>query len=125
MKRRFLCCLLAFVHITLFAQKVDLDRFSFDYSYLKLPKEFIEPNKRTFGVRVETARSIGVVTDVNLIHDRIQVGGFERVTQNPTVGVEIRFNSFKILGYEIKERVEEKKIKTVKSPNVKCTIGQR
>ena len=111
MKRRFLCCLLAFVHITLFAQKVDLDRFSFDYSYLKLPKEFIEPNKRTFGVRVETARSIGVVTDVNLIHDRIQVGGFERVTQNPTVGVEIRFNSFKILGYEIKERVEEKKDK--------------
>ena len=100
-----------FLSISSFAQKVDLDRFSFDYSYLKLPKEYIDPAKRTFGVRVETSKSLGIVTDVNQIYDRIRVGGFDKVGQNPTVGVEVQFNSFKILGYEIKERVEEKKDK--------------
>lgn len=110
MKKLLLFAVTFFVYSSM-AQKVDLDRFSFDYSYLKLPREYVEPDKRTFGVRVETSKSIGVVTDANQIYDRINVGGFERVTKNPTVGVEINFNSFKITGYEIKERVEEKKDK--------------
>nr|MCU0341947.1 hypothetical protein [Spirosomataceae bacterium] len=109
--KRFLSVIFLCFTIQAFAQKVDLDRFSFDYSFLRLPKEYIEPNQRTFGVRVETSKSIGVVTDVGQIYDRINVGGFERVNQNPTVGVEVRFNNFKIMGYEIKERVEEKKDK--------------
>lgn len=111
MKSLYVLFLVMFLTASSFSQKVDLDRFSFDYSFLKLPKEYVEPDKRTFGVRVETSKSIGVVTDVGQIYDRIRVGGFDRVSQNPTVGVEVRFNNFKIMGYEIKERVEEKKDK--------------
>jgi hypothetical protein len=98
-------CLFGFVGI---AQKVDLDRFSFDYAHLKMPREYVEPDKRTFGVRVDADRKIVAPDD---IYDRVRLNGYKLVEANPTVGVRVYFNSFLITGAEMKERMEEVKDK--------------
>ena len=35
-----------------FGQKVDLDRFHFEVNYIKLPREYVQPDDRSVGVRV-------------------------------------------------------------------------
>ncbi|TAE41731.1 MAG: hypothetical protein EAZ70_00335 [Runella slithyformis] len=91
-----------------YAQKVDLDRFSFDYSHLKLPQEYVEPAKRTYGVRVETDAKI---VPADAIYDRIRLSGYQLVESKPTVGVLVYFSSFLLTGAELRERIEEVKDK--------------
>jgi len=90
------------------AQKVDLDRFSFSGAYLSLPKEYVEPDKRTYGIRVQSNPRIA---PADMIYDRIRVDGYQLVESNPTVAIEVYFDSFVLTGAELKERVEESKDK--------------
>ncbi|WP_234735938.1 hypothetical protein [Tellurirhabdus bombi] len=93
------------------AQKVDLDRFYFDVSYLALPKEYVEPSYRTFGVHVNAAPSIRAAFSESAIYDRINVFGFQRVESAPTVGVQINLGELRFEKSEPRTRVEEKKQK--------------
>lgn len=94
---------------TAFAQKVDLDRFYFDVSYLMLPREFVEPSARTYGVRVNVAPSVVKLMPPVNIYDLIQLSGYQKVEDRPTVGVTVNFNSVRFEKSETKTRTEEKK----------------
>jgi len=93
------------------AQKVDLDRFYFDASYLILPREYTAPDQRTFGVRVICSPSVASAYAESAIYDKIGLAGFNRVEANPTVGLVLEFGNVRFEKSETRSRVEEKKDK--------------
>ncbi|MFC5408873.1 hypothetical protein ACFPMF_06120 [Larkinella bovis] len=108
----------ALLTITLFststavrAQKVDLDRFYFDAGYLILPKEYTPANQRTFGVRVISSPSVASAYPDAAVYEKIGLSGFERVENNPAVGIQIEFGNVRFEKSDTKIRTEEKKDK--------------
>ena len=103
------CCLLSFSGAV--AQKVDLDRFSFDYSHLVLPREYLEPDQRTVGVRVNAAPAITRVVAAESVYDRIKINGFRQTETAPTVGITITLGDVRFVRSETTSRTEEVKDK--------------
>ncbi|MCY7359611.1 MAG: hypothetical protein LH609_19565 [Rudanella sp.] len=106
---RVLPALLLLVSLSGFAQKVDLDRFYFEVSYLTLPREFVEPAGRTYGVRVNVAPAVIKLMPPIDVYNQIQLSGFRKVENNPTVGATISFNAVRFEKSETKTRTEERK----------------
>ncbi len=106
---RLLPVLLLLVSLSSFAQKVDLDRFYFEVSYLTLPREFLEPANRTYGVRVNVAPAVKRLMPPIDVYNQVQLSGFRKVEDNPTVGATISFNAVRFEKSETKTRTEERK----------------
>ncbi len=106
---RLYLAVLLLLSVTGFAQKVDLDRFYFEVSYLKLPREFVEPAARTYGVRVNVAPAVVRLMPPIDVYNQINLSGFRKVEDNPTVGVTISFNAVRFEKSETKTRTEERK----------------
>jgi hypothetical protein len=92
-----------------FAQKVDLDRFYFEVSYLTLPREFVERADRTYGVRVNVAPAVKRLMPPIDVYNQVQLSGFNKVEDSPTVGATISFNAVRFEKSETKTRTEERK----------------
>ncbi|MGA0558421.1 hypothetical protein ACO2Q8_17300 [Larkinella sp. VNQ87] len=93
------------------AQKVDLDRFYFDAGYLILPKEYTPADQRTFGVRVVCSPSVASAYPEASIYDKIGLSGFQRVEENPAVGIVMELGNVRFEKSETRTRSEEKKDK--------------
>lgn len=106
---RLLTALLLVLSFSSFSQKVDLDRFYFEVSYLTLPREFVEPADRTYGVRVNVAPAVVKLMPPIDVYNQIQLSGFRKVENNPTVGATISFNAVRFEKSETKTRTEERK----------------
>lgn len=109
-----LTTLLVFAGSQLAAQKVDLDRFYFDAGYLILPKEYTPAENRTFGVRVICSPSVSTAYPESSIYEKIGLSGFQRVENNPAVGITVEFGNVRFEKSETKTRTEEKKDKNGK-----------
>jgi hypothetical protein len=93
------------------AQKVDLDRFHYEVSYIRLPREYVAPDQRTFGVRVESVPIVSDTYPSDAVYQKISLSGFEKVERDPMVGITIRFTDFRFLKSDIETRTEEVKDK--------------
>ncbi|WP_040006153.1 hypothetical protein [Fibrisoma limi] len=92
-------------------QKVDLDRFYFEVSYLSLPREFVEPDQRSYGVRVETAATVASAYPEAEIYEKIRLFGYQKTESNPTVGVQVRFENVRFEKTDMRTRTVENKDK--------------
>ena len=101
-----------------FGQKVDLDRFHFDVNYIKLPREYVQPDDRTVGVRVGLGGNIRRASSEQAIYDNINVAGFQKVENNPAVGVTFTMNDLRIEKTEMKTRMGDGKDKNGKTAKV-------
>lgn len=93
------------------AQKVDLDHFYFDVAYQILPKEYVPLEKRTFSSNVKIGGAIQSVVSPTDINDKINIEGWKRVEQNPTVFVDLYLEDFIEKGATTETRIEEQKDK--------------
>lgn len=93
------------------SQKVDLDRFYFDVNYIKLPREYVQPDDRTVGVRVGLGGNIRRTFSEQAIYDNINVAGFQKVENNPAVGITFTMNDLRIEKTEMKTRQNDGKDK--------------
>lgn len=94
-----------------FGQKVDLDRFHFDVNYIQLPREYVQPDERTVGVRVGLGSNIRRAYPEQAIYDNINLIGFQKVENNPAVGITFTMNDLRIEKTEIKTRQTDGKDK--------------
>ncbi len=109
--------LVTFVSATGFSQKVDLDRFHFDVNYIKLPREYVQPDDRTVGIRIGLGSTIRRAYPEQGIYDNVNLAGFQKVADNPAVGITFTMNDLRIEKTEIKTRQgdgKDKNGKTVK-----------
>lgn len=113
MKKPFLLSvllLLIFVSKTI-GQRVDLDRFYINVNYQKLPQLVVPENERTFGVRVSIGEALKTATNEDAIYNDLKIYGWQRVEENPKVGIEFTLDDFIYRGSQIKSETTENKDK--------------
>ncbi len=112
MKKHYLIVGLALLLSRSYAQKVDLDRFSFVTEYQDLPSEPTIFEERTYGVKAIAGGIIqsNFISEASL-YDKIHIYGWKKVEQNPKVGVELSLSDFLFRGMKIEEFVETTKDK--------------
>lgn len=91
------------------AQKVDLDKFTYDVSYIQLPREYVAPDQRTYGVRVDASPMISDSYPPDAVYQKIGLSGYEKVERDPIVGVTIKLADLRFLKSEIETRTEQVK----------------
>ena len=80
MKKIILGLSIPFLCATIFAQRVDLDRFNFTATYRDFPDEPLPAPYKTFNVRIEAAPSLGLgYTSANL-ENIINIEGLKKVS---------------------------------------------
>jgi hypothetical protein len=105
----------------LYAQKVDLDRYSFSGTYWQLPGNPLPEAFKTYKVVVSsTGSSKSVISNQELI-DKVNFGGWRKMeaAEKAHVTVNITVRPMTITGSEIAERKEESKDKDGKVTGVK------
>jgi hypothetical protein len=107
--KKTLIFLLFLVSVTISAQKVDLDRFYFDVSYQQLPKEPVPFEKRSFASEVKLGGKIQTYTNPTTLNENVNIFGWKRSDENPTVKIELNIEDFVERDVTPKIRVEETK----------------
>lgn len=112
MKKKLLPLLFLLLGAAAHAQKVDLDRFSFDVAYQRLPQEPIKFEERTYGVKTFCGGPIKTnYLDETGIYDKVYINAWKRVEDAPKVGVEVRLEDFLLRGTRLETKTNETKDK--------------
>ena len=93
------------------AQKVDLDKFNFEVAVQRLPTQPVPLEQRTFGTRVKLGAALNSYVFEGPVNERINISGWKRVSENPTIGIEFSLDDFVFRGAETKKEVSETKDK--------------
>ena len=102
MKRIALLLMVGFVTLSSYGQKVDLDRHYIKVKYTNLPTEpILEESFRTYSVESNNRR----------VADKIKVYGFEKLSQEATINVDINIGRVIVNGVEISKREKVNKDK--------------
>ncbi|MBP7273590.1 MAG: hypothetical protein KA974_07100 [Saprospiraceae bacterium] len=114
MKQLSVLTILTLCSTFIWAQKVDLDRFSFKVKYQKLPLHYSQLSERTFDVVGDVgAPFVSYLTNESLA-EGINIEGWKRTSDNPTVKADIALIDFAFINSNIENRVEETKDKNGK-----------
>jgi hypothetical protein len=97
--------------ITLFAQRVDLDRFNFTASYRDFPDEPLPATYKTFNVRIEAAPSLGLGYTAGTLENIIRIEGLKKVNGTGHITILAMLDDIVFEKSETKERIEIKKDK--------------
>jgi hypothetical protein len=97
--------------ITLFAQRVDLDRFNFTASYRDFPDEPLPASYKTFNVRIEAAPSLGLGYTAGTLENIIRIEGLKKVNGTGHITILAMLDDIVFEKSETKERIEIKKDK--------------
>lgn len=109
--KKLLICVLFLSFFSSKAQKVDLDHFYFDVNYQILPKEPVAFEKRTFSSKVKLGGALQTYVNQANLNEKINIIGWKKVDENPTVDIELNLEDFVESGVTPKTRVEETKDK--------------
>jgi len=104
-----LCTSLALASI--FAQRVDLDRFNFTASFRDFPDEPLPNEYKTYNVRIEAAPSLGLGYSASNLENLINIEGLKKVTGTGHITVIAILDDIVIEKTETKERVQVTKDK--------------
>jgi len=99
--------ILVLLSVASYAQKVDLDRFNFTFSYRNLPNEPLNPEYNTYSVKVNS--SLNIRSQIS--PDMISIDGWKKVDDNGHVIINFTSDDLIVRGVDIQERVEEIKDK--------------
>jgi hypothetical protein len=103
------CNVLLFVSV--FAQRVDLDRFNFSASYRDFPDEPLPSEYKTYNVRIEASPSLGLGYSATNLENLITIEGLKKVTGTGHITILAMLDDIVIEKTETKERVQVTKDK--------------
>ena len=78
MKKLILVLLTSFVFTSIFAQRVDLDRFNFSASFRDFPDDPLPSEYKTYNVRIEAAPSLGLGYSAANLENMISIEGLKK-----------------------------------------------
>jgi hypothetical protein len=109
-KLLFLFCF-ALVYVSVFAQRVDLDRFNFSASYRNFPDEPLPTEYKTFNVRIEASPSLGLGYSVSNLENMINIEGLKKVIGTGHITIIAMLDDIVVEKTESKERIQVSKDK--------------
>lgn len=101
------------------AQKVDLDKFTFKCSHTRFPENYVEPNMRTYDLRIVMSPELSGFAQAK--YDNLHIDGYSYSSENPTVIVYANINRVKLVSQNIKSETREEKNKEGKVISTKTT----
>lgn len=102
--KRVCLLLILFASFSGFAQRVDLDRYYFTASYRDLPRLPVDSSYRTFSVSANMSKGASFMLHDEQPDDRISIVGWQRVTRNGDLRVDLNMEDITIENSEVKER---------------------
>jgi hypothetical protein len=111
MKKHLFLFLTLLFSVALFAQKLDLDRYRFDFSYRNLPSNPLSPNGviQTYSIVPHTPRSMQAFFPDERFYQQITFAGVKPVTNRGDVEVNIYIEDLDVRDSDVKEVYEEVK----------------
>lgn len=111
MKKLILVFSTTLLFISVFAQRVDLDRFNFTASYRDFPDEPLPVEYKTYNVRIEASPSLGLGYSATNLENLISIEGLKKVTGTGHITIIAILDDIVIENTETKERVQVTKDK--------------
>lgn len=111
MKKLILVFCNSLLFVSVFAQRVDLDRFNFTASFRDFPDEPLPTDYKTYNVRIEASPSLGLGYSVSNLENMISIEGLKKVTGTGHVTIIAMLDDIVIEKTEQKERVQVSKDK--------------
>ena len=111
MKKLILTLCISMAFVSVFAQRVDLDRFNFTASFRDFPDEPLPNEYKTYNVRIEASPSLGLGYSASNLENLINIEGLKKVTGTGHITIITILDDIVIEGTETKERVQVTKDK--------------
>ena len=111
MKKLVLALCTSFLFVSVFAQRVDLDRFNFTASFRDFPDEPLPTEFKTYNVRIEASPSLGLGYSAANLENMITIEGLKRVPGTGHITIIAILDDIVIEKTETKERVQVTKDK--------------
>lgn len=96
----------ALIATTTFCQRVDLDKYNFNASYIDLPKTVIDTSFKTFFVEFEAGTALKRDLEEMQLEEMVYIDGWKKLTDNGHVKIFTHLDEVFIENVEVKERVE-------------------
>jgi hypothetical protein len=106
MKKVYLILLSLFCALIAFGQRVDLDKYNFNASYIDLPSMAIDTSYRTYFVEIDASSGISRDLDEENPADLVYIQGWKKLSGIGHVKIFTRLEDIFIDNVEVKERVE-------------------
>ena len=111
MKKLILIFYSSLIFVSVFAQRVDLDRFNFTASYRDFPDYPLPGEYKTYNVRIEASPSLGLGYSSANLENLINIEGLKKVNGTGHITILAMLDDIVIEKTEAKERVQVSKDK--------------
>jgi hypothetical protein len=111
MKKLLLSLYTLLVFVSVFAQRVDLDRFNFTASFRDFPDEPLPYEYKTYNIRIEASPSLGLGYSASNLENLISIEGLKKVAGTGHITIIAILDDIVIEKTESKERVQVTKDK--------------
>ena len=111
MKKLILVFCISLLSSSIFAQRVDLDRFNFTASYRDFPDEPLPNEYKTYNIRIEATPSLGLGYSAATLENLISIEGLKKVTGTGHITIIAMLDDIVIEKTEAKERIQVTKDK--------------
>ena len=111
MKKLILVLLTSIAFNSVFAQRVDLDRFNFSASFRDFPDDPLPSEYKTYNVRIEAAPSLGLGYSAANLENMISIEGLKKVTGTGHITIIAILDDIVIEKTETVERIQVTKDK--------------
>jgi hypothetical protein len=92
--------------LSIFSQRVDLDKYNFNASYIELPKMVIDTSYKTYFVEIEASPSLKKDIDGLNLEEYVDIEGWKRLSGIGHVKIFTRLEDVFIESIEVKDREE-------------------
>jgi len=106
MKKLILVFITSFVFVSVFAQRVDLDRFNFTASFRDFPDDPLPSEYKTYNVRIEASPSLGLGYSAANLENLINIEGLKKVTGTGHITIIAMLDDIVIEKTETTERIQ-------------------
>lgn len=111
MKKIFTSVITFFLLVNLNAQRVDLDRFNFSYTYRDFPEEPLPDQYKTFNIRIEATPGLGIDFSIPQYTREINIEGLKKVEGTGHITALLILDDILVEKSELKERIQVTKNK--------------
>ena len=111
MKNLFTLLVLTFFVSSVYAQRVDLDRFNFSVSYRDFPENPLPEAYKTYNVRLETSPSLELGYSIQNMEDNVAIEGLKKVEGTGHITILLMMDDIIFEKPETLERIQTSKDK--------------
>lgn len=89
-----------------YAQKVDLDRYNFNYTFRKLPSNPLPDDYKTYSFSIASSSNIKEVYSNDMVRNAIVIEGLKKVEEDGHITININMGEVSLRDPKLKEREE-------------------